>query len=110
MAGNHDGGTVGFEGTRTLCLSSEIEHLLVPKFEIEVVKGPDKGASVIWEEVVFHAGVAPDNDLVLTDPTVSRHHLRLDASQQGFRVRDLGSKNGVLLDGILVRDAWLPGA
>ncbi len=109
MAGNYDGGPLGSDGTRTLCLSTEIEHLQVPKLEVEVVKGPDKGTTLLWEDVVFRAGVAPDNDLVLADPTVSRHHMRIDVSAQGYRVRDLGSKNGVLLDGILVRDAWLPG-
>lgn len=110
MAGNHDRGAVGPEGTRTLYLSTEIEHLHVPKFEVEVLKGPDKGLTVLWEEVVFRAGAARDNDLVLSDPTVSRHHFRIDVAAQGYRVRDLESKNGVLLEGILVKDAWLPGA
>lgn len=41
-------------------------------------------------------GRAPDNTLVLKDdPLVSAHHARVDLTQQGIVVTDLGSTNGV---------------
>ena len=38
-------------------------------------------------------------DLVLGDRTVSRHHARLDRSDDGWLLGDLGSTNGTLLNG-----------
>ena len=53
-------------------------------------------------------GKAPDNDLVLSDDTVSRHHCELVRSPDGLHVRDLGSTNGTKIDGTRVREATLP--
>jgi hypothetical protein len=45
-------------------------------------------------------GRAADNDLVLTDPEVSRHHARLEPDGQGWRAIDLGSTNGTWVNGV----------
>ncbi len=56
-------------------------------------------------------GKAPDNDLVLTDDTVSRHHCELVKAPDGIHVRDLGSTNGTKVDGTRIREAMIqPGA
>ena len=55
-------------------------------------------------------GRRPDNDIVLVDKRVSRHHA--DILQQGGRwvVRDTGSTNGTSVNGKVVREAVLkPG-
>jgi hypothetical protein len=44
-------------------------------------------------------GRADDNDLVLADPEVSRHHARLEPDGQGWRAIDLGSTNGTWVNG-----------
>ena len=44
-------------------------------------------------------GRAPDNALVLDDPLISKHHARIDLSGNGMVVTDLGSTNGVYVDG-----------
>ncbi len=53
-------------------------------------------------------GSADSNDLVLTDPSVSRLHAELRCTDTGFQLRDLGSRNGTRVDNVLVRDATLP--
>ncbi len=50
-------------------------------------------------------GKAPDNDLVLDDDTVSRHHCELVRESGGIRVRDLGSTNGTRVQGARVTEA-----
>ncbi len=45
-------------------------------------------------------GRDPDNDLVLDSPTVSRHHARIFLSKEGWRVRDLQSRNGLFANGV----------
>ena len=56
-------------------------------------------------------GRADDCDLPIADPTVSRRHAELDATDAGLRLRDLGSTNGTFVDGRRVTEAVaLPGA
>ncbi len=44
-------------------------------------------------------GRAEDNDIVLHDPTVSRHHLRAIATPDGVEVHDCGSTNPATYQG-----------
>ncbi|MFJ9617559.1 FHA domain-containing protein [Streptomyces noursei] len=44
-------------------------------------------------------GRADDNDLVVDDLAVSRHHAELRAGPDGYRIADLGSHNGTYLNG-----------
>ena len=44
-------------------------------------------------------GRSQENDIVVSDPNVSRRHARLLRADNGFVVEDLGSTNGTLLDG-----------
>jgi transcriptional regulator with GAF, ATPase, and Fis domain len=53
-------------------------------------------------------GRATDNDLVLGDDTVSRHHCEVSPSSSGVRVRDLGSDNGTYVESARVTDAIAP--
>ncbi len=75
-----------------------------------VLSGAKKGAIVRLGEQA-RVGKAEDNDLVLPDDTVSRHHCELVREGNAVRVRDLGSTNGTRVDGTRVTDALLsPGA
>jgi len=45
-------------------------------------------------------GRAVGNDIVLDDVRMSRHHARLDRTARGWRLTDLGSRNGVLVNAV----------
>jgi phage tail-like protein len=47
-------------------------------------------------------GRAPDNDLSLQHPAISRHHLELRSAAEGLVVTDLGSVNGSFVNGTRV--------
>jgi len=75
-----------------------------------VLSGTRKGAVVPVGDTT-RVGKADDNDLVLPDDTVSRHHCELVREGDAVRVRDLNSTNGTRVDGTRVSDALLsPGA
>jgi hypothetical protein len=49
-------------------------------------------------------GRQADNDLVVTDPGVSRHHAEVTSERGTCTLRDLGSTNGTLVNGTRVRE------
>jgi two-component system, NtrC family, response regulator GlrR len=51
---------------------------------------------------IFRVGSHETNDLVVDDPTVSKHHLEIEVTPDGYRVTDLCSSNGTLLGGLRV--------
>ncbi len=66
------------------------------------VESPDR-AVMLWRGRVLRLGRGPDNELVLTEPTVSRHHARLEWPRRGPpEVVDLDSVNGTFLDGVRI--------
>jgi pSer/pThr/pTyr-binding forkhead associated (FHA) protein len=52
-------------------------------------------------------GRDPSNDIVLDDDLISRHHMRLLPDADGYRVEDLHSSNGTLVNGRRIQSATL---
>jgi transcriptional regulator with GAF, ATPase, and Fis domain len=75
------------------------------RFRVAVV-GDDQ-ASATCGSAELTIGASQGNDLVLSDPTVSRHHCAISVSPRGFQLRDLGSTNGTWLGGHRVEIAYL---
>jgi len=111
MDRNDNGGSVEeTSGTRTIYAACEVESMTAPRVRLSVMRGPDKGVEFSWEGLLVRVGSSLDNDLVLSDETVSRNHFRIELDEKGYRIRDLGSKNGLLVDSIAVIDAYLPAS
>ena len=70
---------------------------------LEVVGGPDAGRSVGLAAGTTVVGRAPDCDVVLRDPTLSRHHVAIRVSGREVCFGDLGSAGGTWLVGERVR-------
>jgi len=64
------------------------------QFRVAVASGPDRGVERVLESGTTLVGTHPNNDMVLTDETVSRYHLELQVLREGLKVKDLGSTNG----------------
>jgi pSer/pThr/pTyr-binding forkhead associated (FHA) protein len=52
-------------------------------------------------------GRALDNDIVVADASVSRHHATIENRNGDFRLRDLGSQNGTFIGGERISEAPL---
>ena len=85
--------------------------LVLDVLKVEVVAGPDAGATHSLALPVVRLGSDRDNDLVLADPAASRHHAELRCEDGALILRDLGSTNGTFLGEARVREVELaPGS
>jgi FOG: FHA domain len=51
-------------------------------------------------EDLITIGRAPDNMIVITDPSISSHHAQLQLAGETYRLKDLDSTNGTRVNGI----------
>src|SRR6185312_13935568 len=66
---------------------------------LHVIGGADRGKTYELVLPETRVGRGADQDLVLADIAVSRRHFTLHAENGRFRMRDLGSGNGTLVNG-----------
>ena len=71
-----------------------------------VVAGPARGRSTAIADSVS-IGRDQENVLPISDPALSRRHCVIDRSSAGVVLRDLGSKNGVFVNGCPVQERAL---
>jgi pSer/pThr/pTyr-binding forkhead associated (FHA) protein len=76
-----------------------IPQILPEKYVLEIVAGPDKGAQFQVFAGDIKIGRGENNDIVLNDPRCSREHAVLKITTQAIFIEDLGSQNGVTVDG-----------
>jgi len=74
-------------------------HVQLHEWGFEVAAGPDKGRKVKTLDALVRIGSDTANDLVLSDPTVSRRHVEVERTPNGFLLKDLGSRNGTFVEG-----------
>lgn len=75
--------------------------------KVTVVSGPGAGAGFTIDSERVIVGRGPGVDRAFDDPSMSRQHAAIEFSGSGFRLRDLGSTNGTLLNGTAVQSAEL---
>ncbi len=76
-------------------------------FILKVISGPNAGAEIRLEKgLSYTMGKDPDScDIIFQDLSVSRTHACLAISQEGtIELEDLGSKNGILVNGITLTE------
>lgn len=52
-------------------------------------------------------GAASNNDVVISDPAVSRYHCELRHTEHGFLLRDLGSTNGTVVGSLRIKEVLI---
>src|SRR5204862_6968046 len=63
----------------------------------------------VWESKGDRCAIGSheSNDVVIDDPAASRFHCEVVVEERGARVRDLGSRNGTIVDSVPVVEAFL---
>jgi pSer/pThr/pTyr-binding forkhead associated (FHA) protein len=60
-----------------------------------------------FTEDLITIGRAPDNMIVIEDPSVSGHHAQLELTGEMYRIKDLDSTNGTRVNGIPISETAL---
>jgi DNA-binding NtrC family response regulator len=94
----------------TQLLTDDASGLLLERsYRLRVISGPDQGKEHMLDEGTTMVGTHADNDLVLTDATVSRYHLEIRVRRDGIEVRDLETTNGTKHGGAKIGSVVLSG-
>jgi len=72
-----------------------------------VLSGPLKDSTIPLAEGEITVGREASNGIAITDPSVSRKHCLVSGQGGRFRVRDLESRNGTLVNGAGIEEQWL---
>jgi DNA-binding NtrC family response regulator len=71
---------------------------------------PSELPSLSLSSSLIDIGREPSNDVVVDQPSTSRHHARIELRGSALAISDRGSRNGVFVDGVRVAQApLLPG-
>jgi hypothetical protein len=81
-----------------------------PSARLEFIVGPLAGQTIKLTEDMTTLGSVAGNTIVLADPAVSRKHVAIRRQDGAFEVADLGSTNGIYVNGHKVpKKALEPG-
>ncbi|MEO8698111.1 MAG: FHA domain-containing protein, partial [Acidimicrobiales bacterium] len=80
------------------------------KGKLVVTNGPDQGKEVEINKPRVTGGRSIISDLVVQDKAVSGSHFEVSARDDGYRLRDLNSRNGIFVGELRIREVFLrPG-
>ena len=75
--------------------------------KITIIDGKEFGKNIELSNKEIHAGRGLDNDLIISDLSVSRKHFKVTREDDHYVIEDLGSGNGIKLNGEKVTSATL---
>jgi len=97
-----------FVDDHTTRVPAEQRGVRILSVDLVVIDGPDKGARAVVHGGVAKIGTAEGNDLRLTDRSASRLHCEIRVKASTVLVRDAGSTNGTVCEGIRLVEAEVP--
>ena len=71
------------------------------------ISGPLKDSTFALPSGEIHIGRDPSNLLSINDLSLSRRHCALSRDDEGYKIRDLDSRNGTSVNGVAVKEARL---
>ena len=74
-------------------------YLAAHSVSLVFASGPLAGSEVTLEKPRVTIGRAKESEVVIDDASISHQHAALELGSNGYRIRDLGSTNGVVVNG-----------
>ena len=80
--------------------AASVQEKSAIKIKLSVVKGPHLGQIFFLNKPSFTIGRGAENDIILmNDPLISRTHAQIDVVDRDLEIKNLSSKNAILIDG-----------
>jgi hypothetical protein len=98
-------GPIGGAGEQTMAFP--VPTVVAPVAVLREVRRDGTSRTIELDGRPVALGRAADNQLVLDDPQVSRHHARIQARRGSLVLTDLGSTNGTWVGGVRVDEVVL---
>jgi len=70
---------------------------------LNIASGPMKSHSFEIKEEITFIGRTRENDIKINDKTISRRHAKITKKDKKFFIEDLGSHNGLMVDGSRIK-------
>ncbi len=95
--------------TRKLTQSNVKRSLFLARYRASLVEvdGPAAGSEYALTAESAIIGRGPQVDILIDDDSMSRQHAAIELVEDGFRIRDMGSTNGVTVNGSAITGADL---
>lgn len=93
--------------TKIAYINGDPKTVHIRRARLVVHPGTDQQRELFFDQNVIKIGALEDNDVVLSDDTVSRHHCRIIQEDDVYIVSDLNSTNGTHINGVRIREAYL---
>ena len=84
-----------------------VDYMNTWKVAVVILSGGADGSEFLLEERQVSVGRGAESAIAIDDSSMSKEHAIFEFSDNGFRIRDLGSMNGTLLNGSEIRVAEL---
>ncbi len=98
------------QATKIVYVDGKPTTLVLRKARLVLQPGTPDAVEKMFDQSVITIGSEPENDVVLTDDTVSRRHCRIVQEENEYVAIDNGSTNGTFVNGVRIREAFLaPG-
>ncbi len=93
--------------TKIAYLDGAPQQVRIRRAQLVINPGTPDESTLSFDDNIISIGALEDNDLVLDDETVSRHHCRIVQEGDHYLIEDLDSTNGTFLNGVRIRQAYL---
>lgn len=87
--------------------TARLNPLVTQVFLVVTIQSQPTRAIYALEDEVITIGRAADNKVIIIEPEISRYHMKLERTVRGYMLTDLGSTNGTVLNGVLIKDSRL---
>jgi transcriptional regulator with GAF, ATPase, and Fis domain len=93
--------------TKVIRWEEQPTKLILSKCKLTVMSGENEGKEFILSRPLIRVGTRKENEMVLKDETMSRTHFEIKQTKDGYLLTDSGSLNGVFINGLRVKEAFL---
>jgi pSer/pThr/pTyr-binding forkhead associated (FHA) protein len=88
-------------------MTSKLDPLVTQVFLVVTVHAQPNRAIYALEDAQITLGRAADNKVIIIEPEISRYHMKLERTPRGYLLTDLGSTNGTIVNGTMIKEPRL---